>query len=96
MSQLKILAPFGPKIARLKFSELIIKKINLSEKIIGIGETGLDFYYEHSDPSSQKKIFIEHIKAAQTLDLPLVVHTRSAEEETYEILKEEKINKEFK
>ena len=74
----------------------IIKKISLNKKIIGIGETGLDFYYEHSDPSSQKKIFIEHIKAAQTLDLPLVVHTRSAEEETYEILKAEKINKDFK
>ena len=35
----------------------IIKKINLSDKIIGIGETGLDFYYEHSDPTIQKKSF---------------------------------------
>ena len=70
----------------------IIKKINLNKKIIGIGETGLDFYYDHSDRSTQKKIFIEHIKAAQTLDLPLIVHTRSAEEDTFQILKSEKKN----
>ena len=77
-------------------SEQIIKKINLSKKIIGIGETGLDFYYKHSDPEIQKKIFIEHIKAAQTLNLPLIVHTRSAENDTYEILKAEKKNMDFK
>ena len=70
--------------------EEIIKKISLSKKVIGIGETGLDFYYEHSDPETQKNIFIQHIKAAQTLDLPLIVHTRSAEKDTYQILKNEK------
>ena len=74
----------------------IIKKLNLNEKIIGIGETGLDFYYDHSDRIIQKKVFIEHIKAAQRLNLPLIVHTRSAEDETYEILKSEKKNKDFK
>jgi TatD DNase family protein len=77
-------------------SELIVKKLELSKKIIGIGETGLDFYYEHSEPVIQKKIFIEHIKAAQNLNLPLIVHTRSAENETYDILKSEKKNKDFK
>jgi len=76
--------------------EQIINKLNLSKKIIGIGETGLDFYYEYSDPIIQKKIFIQHIKAAQTLNLPLIVHTRSAEAETYDILKSEKRNKDFK
>jgi len=74
----------------------IIKKINLSKKIIGIGETGLDYYYEHSDPATQKKIFIEHIKASQKLNLPLIVHTRSAEDDTFQILKSEKKNKDFK
>ena len=77
-------------------SEQIIKKLRLSKKIIGIGETGLDFYYEYSDPTIQKKVFIEHIKAAQTSHLPLIVHTRSAETETYNILKSEKKNKDFK
>jgi TatD DNase family protein len=76
--------------------EEIIKKTNLSEKIIGIGETGLDFYYEHSEPDIQKKIFIEHIGAAQSLNLPLIVHTRSAEYDTYQILRTEKKKKDFK
>jgi len=74
----------------------IIEKINLNKKIIGIGETGLDFYYKHSNREIQKKLFLEHIEAAQTLNLPLIVHTRSAENETYEILKSEKKNKDFK
>jgi len=74
----------------------IIHKISLNKKIIGIGETGLDFYYKHSDPITQKKIFIEHIKAAQTLNIPLIVHTRSAEADTYQILKNQKNNKDFK
>jgi TatD DNase family protein len=77
-------------------AEEIIKKINLNKKIIGIGETGLDFYYDHSDHKIQKKLFIEHIKASQTLNLPLVVHTRSAEKDTYQILKAEKKIKDFK
>ena len=77
-------------------AEEIIRKTKQSKKIIGIGETGLDYYYKHSDTVTQKKVFIEHIKAAQMLNLPLIVHTRSAEEDTYEILKSEKKNKDFK
>jgi TatD DNase family protein len=76
--------------------EEIIKKISLSKKVIGIGETGLDFYYQYSDPKTQRNVFIQHIKAAQTLNLPLIVHTRSAEDDTYQILKDEKKNKDFK
>ncbi|MDB9760867.1 TatD family hydrolase [Pelagibacteraceae bacterium] len=74
----------------------ILKKISLSDKTIGIGETGLDYYYDHSDRLIQKKIFIEHIKAAQSSNLPLIVHTRSAEEDTYEILKTAQNKKNFK
>ncbi len=77
-------------------SENIIKKTKLNKKIIGIGETGLDFFYKNSDPEIQKKVFLEHIKAAQITGLPVVVHTRSAEKETYDILKNEKKNKDFK
>ena len=77
-------------------SEQIIKKVQLNKKIIGIGESGLDFYYEYSDQIIQKKIFIEHINAAQTLNLPLIVHTRSAEEDTFDILKSEMKNKNIK
>ena len=74
----------------------IIEKTKKSKKIIGIGETGLDYFYKNSDKTTQKKIFVEHIKASQTLGLPVIVHTRSAEKDTYEILKSEKRNKDFK
>ena len=74
----------------------ILKKINLNKKIIGIGETGLDFYYNHSEKNEQISCFEEHIYAAQKKDLPLIVHTRSAEKETLEILKKNLKKKEFK
>jgi TatD DNase family protein len=88
--------PHETKNYPLLSSNKIIEKIKLNKKIIGIGESGLDFYYEHSDPITQKKIFIEHIKAAQSLNLPLIVHTRSAEKETYDILKSEMKNDHLK
>ena len=65
----------------------IIKKINKNKKIIGIGETGLDFYYNHSEKKDQIELFEQHIIAGQDKDLPLIIHTRSAEKETFEILK---------
>ena len=70
-------------------SNNIIEKVEKNKKIIGIGETGLDFYYNHSKKKDQKDLFIEHIKAAQESSLPLIVHTRSAEKDTYEILESE-------
>ena len=48
---------------------LIIRYKNESKKIIGIGETGLDYYYNHSDKNIQKKIFAHHIEAAKELDI---------------------------
>ena len=69
-------------------SDLIIKYKKENKKIIGIGETGLDYYYNHSDKKIQKEIFIQHIVAAKKLNLPLIVHSRNAELDTYEILKE--------
>ena len=74
----------------------IIKKAKKSNKIIGIGETGLDFYYNHSEKNQQVNSFLEHIYASQTTGLPLIVHTRSAEDETLKILKESKKKKDFK
>ena len=70
-----------------KFIYNIKRKYN---KIVGIGETGLDFYYNHSDKKIQKKSFIEHISAASQLNIPIIVHSRNAENDTYEILKSEK------
>ena len=67
-----------------------------NKKIIGIGETGLDYYYDHSDREIQKKIFIEHINAASDLDIPLIVHSRNAEKDIFEILKSERKNSNLK
>ena len=66
--------------------DTILKKISMSKKIIGIGESGLDFYYNHSDQNDQIKLFEEHIKASIQSKLPIVVHSRNAEELTYDIL----------
>ncbi len=74
----------------------IIQKLNLNKKIIGIGETGLDFYYNHSEKKDQIKSFEEHIRAAQEKRIPLIVHTRSAEKETLEVIKSYKKEKDFK
>ena len=64
----------------------IVDSINKEKKIIGVGETGLDFYYNNSDKKSQITSFEEHIKAAIQLKKPLIVHSRNAEDETFEIL----------
>tara|TARA_X000001036_G_scaffold384800_1_gene378976 strand:- start:2808 stop:3584 length:777 start_codon:yes stop_codon:yes gene_type:complete len=77
-------------------SNYIIKKVNQNEKIIGIGESGLDFYYNHSEKKIQIQSFLEHINASQNTNLPLIVHTRSAEKETLRILKENTKNKDLK
>ena len=74
----------------------IINKVNQNEKIIGIGETGLDFYYNHSEKKDQIYSFNQHILAAQQKNLPLIVHTRSAEKETLEILEKNLKKKEIK
>ena len=65
----------------------IIEKISINNKIIGVGETGLDFYYNNSDKVSQIESFEKHIEAAIELNIPLIVHSRNAETETYNILK---------
>ena len=58
-------------------------------KVIGIGETGLDFFYEHSPREEQAESFRTHIVAARGAGLPLIVHTRDADQETGDILEDE-------
>ncbi len=67
-------------------AEEILKFTN-KPKVIGIGETGLDYYYSKDNEKVQKESFIEHIIAAQESKLPIIVHTRSADKDTVEILK---------
>ena len=58
-------------------------------RIVGIGETGLDYYYDHSDRERQQRSFRSHIAASRETGLPLIVHTRDAEEDTLAIMRDE-------
>ncbi|MBX9662661.1 TatD family hydrolase [Novosphingobium sp.] len=58
-------------------------------KVIAIGETGLDYYYDHSDRQVQQDLFRVHIGVARETGLPIVIHTRDAEDDTLRILTEE-------
>ena len=71
-------------------SEFIIKNLKENKRIIGIGETGLDFFYDNSDREKQIKSFKIHIEAALKSNIPLIIHSRNAEEKTFEILNEHK------
>ena len=68
--------------------EVLVQKAR-HPKVVGIGESGLDYYYDHSDRERQRQSFRIHIAAARETQLPLIVHTRDAEEDTYDILAEE-------
>ena len=74
-------------------SSEIIKNLKENEKIIGIGETGLDFYYNNSEKEKQISSFKEHIEASIETNKPLIVHSRDAEKETFDILDEYKNEK---
>ena len=67
-------------------TDYIVEHARKYEKIIGVGETGLDFYYENSKKNDQIESFIKHIEASIDLKYPLIVHSRSAETETFDIL----------
>ena len=71
-------------------SNTIVKNFIDNPKIIGIGETGLDFYYKNSDKDDQIKSFKEHIEASIETNSPLIIHSREAEDETFNILYEYK------
>jgi TatD DNase family protein len=64
-------------------------------RVIGIGETGLDYYYDHSDRAQQRTSFISHIAASRETGLPLIVHTRDAEKDTAEIMSAEIMQGEY-
>ena len=74
-------------------SDQIIEYLKENKKIIGIGETGLDFYYNNSHKEKQISSFKEHIEASIKTNIPLIIHSRNAEDETFEILNEYKDNK---
>jgi TatD DNase family protein len=65
------------------------------KKIIGIGETGLDYYYEYSNPSNQKISFEKHIHASRETKLPIIIHTREADDDTISMIESEMQNGQF-
>ena len=64
-------------------------------RVVGIGETGLDYYYDHSDRARHQRSFRSHIAACRETGLPLIVHTRDAEEDTAAILRDEMAKGDF-
>ncbi|HEX4874147.1 MAG TPA: TatD family hydrolase [Sphingorhabdus sp.] len=69
-------------------SEKLIDK-SRNPRVVGIGETGLDYYYDYSDREQQKACFRQHIVAARETGLPIIVHTRDAEDDTAQIMRDE-------
>ena len=65
----------------------IVNKVQNNSKIIGVGETGLDFFYNNSDKESQINSFTKHIEASIILDMPLIIHSRNADDEIFNTLK---------
>lgn len=66
----------------------ILRSFSKREKVVAIGEIGLDYYYDNSPRDIQVKWFKEQLKLAKEVDLPVVIHTRDAAQETFDILKE--------
>ncbi len=67
-----------------------LKKLAKHPKVVGFGEIGLDFHYDHSPRDVQRQQFREQISIARELHLPIVIHTREAQEDTISILREER------
>ena len=67
-----------------------IKELSKRKKVVAIGEIGLDYYYDNSPRDVQRKWFVQQLKLAEETDLPFIVHSREATEDTYNILMEHK------
>ena len=63
-----------------------IARLAREERVVAVGEIGLDYHYMHSDPDTQRVVFERHIELAKTLDKPIIVHNRESTEDMVEIL----------
>ena len=66
-----------------------IVKLTQHPKVVGIGETGLDYFYDHAPRDQQQESFRQHLRAGIATNLPIIIHSRDAEEDTARLLKEE-------
>jgi len=80
--------PHDAKLYDDKAEETLVN-LTKSEKVIAWGEIGLDYYYDHSPRDVQREVFIRQIRKAKELDLPIIIHSRDADDETVEILTNE-------
>lgn len=83
------LHPHDAKVGIDGLEEFIAGTLGRGDPLVAVGECGLDFHYNHSPKEVQRKVFAEQIRLAHDFDLPLVIHTRSAWDETFEILDSE-------
>lgn len=69
-----------------------IKKIALMPKVVAIGEIGLDYHYDNTDKPTQKYWFSRQLELAKELDMPVIIHSRDAAQECFDIIKESRVN----
>lgn len=70
-----------------------LEELCKNEKVVAIGEIGLDFYYDNSPKEIQKEVFIKQLKLAKKLNKPVVIHSREASQEVFDIIKSSGVNK---
>ena len=75
--------PHESKLAEPDFLN-ILSSMSEDPKVVAIGEIGLDFHYNHSDSDIQRKVFIQQLELAKSINLPVVVHSRNADNEIFE------------
>lgn len=75
--------------AHAELDVMALRQATENKDVIGIGETGLDYYYEHSDRETQQRLFRMHIGVARETGLPVIIHTRDAEDDTAAIIEDE-------
>ncbi len=88
--------PHDAKLYDDKAEDHLIELARSSEKVIAWGEIGLDFYYDHSPRDVQQEVFRRQIRTARELDLPIIIHSRDADDETVQILTDECSDEQFR
>ncbi|QIQ21203.1 YchF/TatD family DNA exonuclease [Zophobihabitans entericus] len=74
------------------FNLALFKQLAAESVVVGLGETGLDYYYQKDNMATQQEVFREHIRLGRELNKPVIIHTREAKDDTLAIIKEENIS----
>jgi TatD DNase family protein len=88
--------PHDAKLYDERAEETLVRLVKSSPKVVAWGEIGLDYYYDHSPRDVQREVFVRQIRTARDLNLPVIIHSRDADEETVEILARECAFPDFK